>query len=238
MGKGKSKKGKGKDPSSKPHHADEKPDGKEADKRKRSSVRLMVLKKTNTRETKGKGKEKGKHDDNKKSDAPEDKTLKRRIEIPALESSVAPIFGEQVLVLSDSFILSISAIRARGLLMSGTRSKHLQQSAIITVLLDCMTISCLRAKNVHLRGEFVHFGTNPEDSSVWPEVVDQFSMMRLSNASSVRSEMVGAVQAPSGDKLVTIGLPAVKPEMLGTEAANMLVWQQGELHQQVLLVEW
>lgn len=60
--------------------------------------------------------------------------LKRRVELPAVESSAAPIFGVQPLVLSDDYLLSVSAVRARALLDSGSRLKHIQQSTISTVL--------------------------------------------------------------------------------------------------------
>ena len=170
--------------------------------------------------SKGHGKDKNKKSDEKDITPSDSAPVKRRLEIPDVESNAAPIYGVQPIILSDDFMLPVTAIRARGLLMSGTRLKHLQQSVIVTVLLDACTVSALRAKNMHLRGEFAHFGSNIEDPAVYAEVVDLFNVMKLSNASSVRMETIGTVQTSTGDKLVTLGLPAIRPQQRGDESGD------------------
>jgi len=61
------------------------------------------------------------------------------VELTPVESSAMPVFGLQPLVLSDDFVLATTAARAKALLESGSRIKHIQQAAISTILLDSVT---------------------------------------------------------------------------------------------------
>lgn len=240
MGKGKRKgknKGKGNSPPGKnpAKDNDEKPPpdeemkAHEVDEMKKKRVSFAVLKEK--LKLKMMNKDKANVDKKRpvdKGDKEEEPSLKRRIELPSVEASVQPLYGLQPLVLSDDQALAVSCIRAKALLMSGVRLKHLQQSPIVTVLLDSMTVSCLRARWMHLKADFHHFGPTVEQSSVYSEVIDQLSIMRLSNASTVRTESIGVCETHSGDRLYTVSVPFCCPEQRGSERAKQLIWKQGD----------